>query len=267
MNKVIKSSLWKSALILPIGAFILPTVVSCSSNANTNDSTKDFQEIKKYLEENKNKTIFAKPASAKELKGVKTIENDNKNFDDFKKSVLEYLTISDSAFNDLLTKDDYRIFKSIQKVIISPQLNSKNVKVFLFNKNDDQNQVSVEIKDYLTKEFSYEETNTIKIKVIESPKILATQEEFQTKLKNLKEKQDLELIKVGFDLSGTKAAAATTEEDKLKKHLKDDIEIIEEPNFKITLKWKPAALEKGLIFNVNDSYQGEVSSYSLAKEK
>ena len=266
MNKAIKSSLWKSALILPIGAFIVPTVVSCSANANTNDSTKDFQEIKKYLDENKNKSVFSKPASAKELKGVKTIENDNKNFDDFKKSVLEYLSISDSAFNDLLTKDDNRIFKSIQKVIISPQLNNKNVKVFLFNKNDDMNQVSVEIKDYLSKAFSYEESNTIKIKVIESPQILATQEEFQTKLKNLKEKQDLELIKVGFDLSGKKATT-TSEEDKLKKHLKDDIEIIEEPNFKITLRWKPAALEKGLIFNVNDSYQGEVSSYSLAKEK
>lgn len=265
MNKVIKSSLWKSALILPIGAFIIPTVVSCSANANTNDSTKDFQEIKKYLEENKNKTIFAKPTSAKELKGVKTIENDNKNFDDFKKSVLEYLTISDSTFNDLLTKDDHRIFKSIQKVVISPQLKSKNVKVFLFNKNDDQNQVSVEIKDYLTKEFSYEENSTVKIKVIESPQILATKEDFQAKLKDLKEKQDLTLIKVGFDLSGKKATV--TEEDKLKQHLKDDIEIIEEPNFKITLKWKPAALEKGLIFSVNGSYQGEVSSYSLAKEK
>ena len=266
MNKVIKSSLWKSALILPIGAFIVPTVVSCSANANTNDSTKDFQEIKKYLDENKNKPVFAKPANPKELKGVKTIENDNKNFDDFKKSVLEYLTISDSAFNDLLTKDDNHIFKSIQKVIISPQLKSKNVKVFLFNKNDDMNQVSVEIKDYLNAEFKYDENNTIKIKVIESPQILATQEEFQTKLKDLKEKQDLTLIKVGFDLSGTKATT-TSEEDKLKQHLKDDIEIIEEPNFKITLKWKPAALEKGLIFNVNDSYQGEVSSYSLAKEK
>ena len=88
---------------------------------------------------------------------------------------------------------------------------------------------------YKRQEFSYEETNTIKIKVIESPKILATQEEFQTKLKNLKEKQDLELIKVGFDLSGTKATT-TSEEDKLKQHLKDDIEIIEEPNFKITLR-------------------------------
>lgn len=266
MNKVIKSSLWKSALILPIGAFIVPTVVSCSANANTNDSTKDFQEIKKYLEENKNKTIFAKPTSVKELKGVKTIENDNKNFDDFKKSVLEYLTISDSTFNDLLTKDDHRIFKSIQKVVISPQLNSKNVKVFLFNKNDDQNQVSVEITDYLNAGFKYEEANIVKIKVIESPQILATKEDFQAKLKDLKEKQDLTLIKVGFDLSGKKATT-TSEEDKLKQHLKDDIEIIEEPNFKITLKWKPAALEKGLIFSVNGSYQGEVSSYSLAKEK
>ena len=251
-----KKLIWyPSFLVAPLTIVSLTTITSCSNTPSAESIIKNFQQIQTYLKDSSKKN-FAKPAQKVELKGIKTIVNEE--MATFKSEIQKYLVL-DPEFKAFLEKDNDLLFKSISKLVISPQQNTKNVKVILINSLTDTTTATVEIHDYLDQNFTYDASKTIEIKkIIFEPEVLESKEEFDKQLVALKEKQDLTLLKKGFELD-------TNEETKIKTNFAK-LEILDS-SFKITLKIKPEAIDEGFVFKYQDDYQGQITSNILAKDK
>ena len=251
-----KKLIWyPSFLVAPLTIVSLTTITSCSNTPSAESIIKNFQQIQTYLKDSSKKN-FAKPARKVELKGIKTIVNEE--MATFKSEIQKYLVL-DPEFKAFLEKDNDLLFKSISKLVISPQQNTKNVKVILINSLTDTTTATVEIKDYLDQNFTYDASKTIEIKkIIFEPQVLESKEEFDKQLIALKEKQDLTLLKKGFELDPTEEAKIKTNFAKLE---------ILDSSFKITLKIKPEAIDEGFVFKYQDDYQGQITSNILAKDK
>lgn len=251
-----KKLIWyPSFLVAPLTIVSLTTITSCSNTSSAESIIKNFQQIQTYLKDSAKKN-FSKPAQKVELEGIKTIVNEE--MATFKSEIQKYLVL-DPEFKAFLEKDNDLLFKSISKLVISPQPNTKNVKVILINSLTDTTTATVEIKDYLDQNFTYDASKTIEIKkIIFEPQVLESKEEFDKQLMALKEKQDLTLLKKGFELD-------TTEEAKIKTNFAK-LDILDS-SFKITLKIKPEAIDEGFVFKYQDDYQGQITSNILAKDK
>lgn len=232
---------------------LVPVIACAATPAATNENlpVKEYQEIKTFLGD-KPTHFVAKPTDSHQLKGIKTLNNTDLKV--FQTELAGYLTLN-ADFVQFLSADNSRLFKAIKQVVISPLVNTKTVKVIfkITEVTTDLNQIVIELQNYFDQPFSYAHPVAISKHKVDA--VLATKDEFNEKFAALSA-DNLMLIEKAFKVDSST----------IKTHF-DKLEITKDANFRITLRWKPAAIDQGFIFKIATDYYPAITSDVLAKEK
>ena len=145
-----------SATVAGFG-FIL-TIVACAAPAQTNATgvNNDTKAIQDFIK-NQNLTDNLFVAKKDQLKGNFLIKQADGKFDEFKTEIEKYVDFN-PVFNDFLTKDNNRYFKTIKQINFVPVVNATdlNVSLQIGPVANDLNLITTKISGYFSTNFQFQ---------------------------------------------------------------------------------------------------------------
>lgn len=235
-------SLIFSGLSTTVAGFgFIPTIVACAAPAQTNATgvNNDTKAIQDFIK-NQNLTDNLFVAKKDQLKGNFLIKQVDGKFEEFKTEIEKYVGFN-PVFNDFLTKDNNRYFKTIKQINFVPVVNATdlNVSLQIGPVANDLNLITTKISGYFSTNFQY--SNPISATKKEQPTIPLSKADFEKQAEALKN-GDLTLAKTAFQL-------ADTDWEKIKNML----EFKTGSGFVVLMEFKPEFLKEGYIFQTGST--------------
>ena len=236
-----KSLIFSGLSTTVVGFGFIPTTVACAAPAQTNATgvNNDTKAIQDFIK-NQNLTDNLFVAKKDQLKGNFLIKQADNKFDEFKTEIEKYVSLN-PVFNDFLTKDNNRYFKTIKQINFVPVVNATdlNVSLQIGPVANDLNLITTKVSGYFNTNFQY--SNSISATKKPQPTTPLSKADFEKQAEALKN-GDLTLAKTAFQL-------ADTDWEKIKNML----EFKTGPGFVVLMEFKPEFLKEGYIFQTGST--------------
>ena len=248
-----KSLIFSGLSTTVVGFGFIPTIVACAAPAQTNATgvNNDTKAIQDFIQ-NQNLTDNIFVAKKDQLKGNFFIKQVDGKFDEFKTEIEKYVSLN-PVFNDFLTKDNNRYFKTIKQINFVPVVNATdlNVSLQIGSVTNDLNVITTKVNGYFSNSFTY--SNPISATKKPQPTTPLNKADFEKQAEALKN-GDLTLAKTAFQL---------TDPDWEK--IKNMVEFKTGPGFVVLMEFKPEFLKQGYIFQTGTTSAEQYISRLLSE--